>query len=87
MEDNNIVKKLVFRFIRRHIAGTTTDSAIKAALQLNESGIKATLTFLSEGAKETNKARYNVNAYSHLLKQISRLRVNADVSLRPGQIG
>ena len=87
MKDNNIVKKLVFRLIKRHIAGSTTDSAIKAALQLNESGAKATLTFLSEGAKETNKARYNINAYSQLLKQISRLRVDADVSLRPGQIG
>jgi proline dehydrogenase len=84
---NGLIRSIVYRFVKRHIAGLTTDSAIRTALQYNGKNTKTTITFLNENGKDQKKARYNINTYSHLIRQISRLRINADISLRPSQIG
>jgi proline dehydrogenase len=84
---NGLIQRIVYRFVKRHIAGVTTDSAIRTALQYNGRNTRTTITFLNENGKDQKKARYNINTYLHLIRQISRLRINADISLRPSQIG
>ncbi len=86
-DQSNIIRRLVFRLVRKHIAGTTTGSVLKGVKQLNEKKLHATVTFLSEHATNANKIRYNTNTYVEFIRQISRLRLNADVSLRLSQIG
>lgn len=85
--EKGIIRRLAFRFVKKHIAGFTTESAIRAALDLNKKGYGATITFLNESARDYTKSRYNINAYMHVMRQISRLRIKADISLRPTQIG
>ena len=85
--DNGIKKRLAYRLVKKHIAGLTTDSAIRTALQFNGKGIHTTITFLNENGKDQKKARYNINTYSHLIRQLSRFRINSDISVRPSQLG
>ncbi len=86
-EQSSILRRFVLHFAKRRIAGTTVSSALRAVKRLNEHKLHATVTFLSDVGSNAGKARYNVNAYAQLIRQISRLRLNADVSLRPAQIG
>lgn len=85
--ESGIIRRLAFRLVKKHIAGFTTESAIRTALELNKKGYGATITFLNESARDYTKSRYNINAYTHIMRQISRLRIKADVSIRPTQIG
>jgi len=73
--------------MHKHIAGSTTASAIKTVQKLNDRGMRATVTFLNEHVKSMPKARYNINSYIQLAKTLSRLSVNSDVSLRLTQLG
>ncbi|EET89979.1 MAG: hypothetical protein LVQ97_04230 [Candidatus Micrarchaeales archaeon] len=82
-----IVKKIIFRLVRKHIAGSTSASAIKTIKQLNEKNLHATLTFMSEAPQTQAKAKYNVNTYVQISKEMSRLSVDSDISLRLSQIG
>jgi proline dehydrogenase len=85
--EKGIIRRLAFTFVKKHIAGFTTESALRTALNLNRKGYGATITFLNESAKDYTKSRYNINAYIHIMRQISRLRIKADISIRPTQIG
>ncbi|MGC8647946.1 MAG: hypothetical protein ACP5SJ_00405 [Candidatus Micrarchaeia archaeon] len=85
--EKGILKGLIFKLVKKHIAGATADSAIRAALKFNESNIHTTLTFLNERPKNTMQARYNINAYLQLMRQISRLHANSDISVRSSQLG
>ncbi len=85
--EKGILKGLIFKLVKKHLAGATADSAIRAALKLNESKLHTTITFLNEHPKNTMQARYNINAYLQLMRQVSRLHANSDISIRPSQLG
>jgi len=85
--DDNIIKRLAFRLVKKHIAGFTTESALKAVRTLNAKGLHATVTFLNEHVHDQVKARYNTNTYMQLVRQLSRLHLNASISLRLSQLG
>ncbi|HUC38529.1 MAG TPA: hypothetical protein VL944_00155 [Candidatus Acidoferrum sp.] len=87
MEEHRLIRNIVFRLIRRHIAGSTMNSALNAVKSLNGKGMNTTLTFLSESVPDPIKARYNANTYVQLARQISRLHLNASLSVRLSQIG
>jgi proline dehydrogenase len=87
VEEHRLIKNIVFRLVRRHIAGFTMNSALNAVRYLNGDGMNTTLTFLSEHVSDPIKARYNANTYVQVIKQISRLHLNSSVSLRLSQIG
>jgi proline dehydrogenase len=87
LNENGILKGLIFKLVRKHIAGATADSAIRTALKFNENKIHTTITFLNENPKDAVRARYNTNAYLQLLRQVSRLHAYSDISLRPSQLG
>ena len=86
-EHHGLIKRLFYRLMQKHIAGSTAASAIKTVQKLNDKGMRATLTFLNEHVKSAPKARYNINAYIQLVKTLSRLSTKADVSLRVTQLG
>ncbi len=86
-EEDSFLRNLIFRLIRKHIAGPTIATALKTSKQLNESGIHATLTFLNDHVDKQSKAKYNYNAYMQLMRQISRLNISADISVRLSQFG
>jgi proline dehydrogenase len=86
-EQKRIIKGIVFRLVKRYIAGLTTESALEAVRKLNERGMHTTVTLLNDHVDQFAKARYNANAYVQLIKQVSRLNLDSDVSLRLSQVG
>ncbi len=86
-EEDSFIKNLIFRLIKKHISGATINSAFKLAKSLNEEGTHTSITFLNENPNDAIKARYNLNAYINLAKQISRLNIDSSISLRLSQIG
>ncbi len=85
--DKEFIKKLVFRFVKKRIAGSTMNAALNLAKDANSKGISATITFLNECTGNSSKAHYNLMAYMQLAEQLSRLGINAEISVRPGQLG
>jgi proline dehydrogenase len=84
---NNLIGKLVFRLVKKHIAGSTNSSVLNVIRDLNKRGMHATVTLLNDHVGDPTKARYNTNAYVQFLKQLSRLRLNSDISIRASQLG
>ncbi|MDE1832869.1 MAG: hypothetical protein KGH58_00440 [Candidatus Micrarchaeota archaeon] len=86
-DKSNLIKRIIFRLVRKRIAGSTSDSVIKRLRELNESGFHTTATLLNDHVTDPAKARYNTNAYIQFIKQTARLRLNTDVSFRVSQLG
>ena len=86
-EQHGFLKKLIFKLVKKHMAGATSASAIKMLQQLNDKKLAGTVTFLNENDITKVKAKYNANSYMQLMKQISRLNIKSDVSIRQSQIG
>jgi proline dehydrogenase len=86
-QNNNIIKKLVFRLVKRHIAGSTSESVLNAVKDLNNRGFHATVTLLNDHVDDPTKAKYNANAYIQSIRQLTRLNLNSDVSIRLSQLG
>lgn len=86
-QQNNIIRKIAFRLVRKHIAGSTSSAVLNVVRDLNDKGFHATVTLLNEHVDDQTKARYNTNAYAQFIRQLSRLHLNSDVSIRLSQIG
>lgn len=86
-DEQTFIRKLVFRFVSKHIAGATLNSALNVTKALNSKGIRTTITFLNDHISDGVKARYNLNSYLQLTKQISRLSLNSAISVRLTQLG
>ncbi|MGC8537500.1 MAG: hypothetical protein ACP5MZ_00765 [Candidatus Micrarchaeia archaeon] len=86
-EQNTFLKSIVYRLIKKHISGTTVNAAFRLTKSLNDKDMSATITFLNENVNDTGKARYNLNSYMQLIKQISRLNLGASISVRMSQLG
>ena len=86
-ERNNLISKLVYRLVKRRIAGYTIASILNAVKAINDKGMHATVTLLNDHVDDATKAKYNANSYVQLMKQLSRLHLNADISVRPSQLG
>ncbi len=84
---DSLIKRVVYRLVKKHIAGSTADSALTLVRELNGKGMHATVTFLNEGANDVTRARYNANTYSQIARQIARLHLNAGISVRLSQVG
>ncbi len=87
LDDNNIIKRFIFRLVKKHISGSTLSSALDTIRELNGKGLRATVTFLNENVDEPSKARYNTNTYVQFIKQTIRLHLNSDISVRMSQLG
>jgi proline dehydrogenase len=76
-------RRLVWRFARRYIAGTTIQSALDTVRQLNEEGASSTLALLGEHVTTPEAAQAAQAAYLDLIRDIAAAR-RADGPLRTG---
>ncbi|MFF2483011.1 proline dehydrogenase family protein [Paenibacillus sp. NPDC058071] len=88
---NRLVEKLSVKYgkrlARRFIAGDTLAEALAETEQLNRKGIMVTLDHLGEGIERLNEAAGYREQYIQLLSAISERQVDANVSLKPTQMG
>lgn len=87
VKEHGIIRRLIFRLVRKRIAGSTSSSLMKNIMSLNERGMHATATLLNDRSMDLQKAKYNTNSYLQMIRQISRLYLNSDISFRPSQLG
>jgi proline dehydrogenase len=73
--------------VKKRIAGSTSTAVLNVVRDLNNRGLHATVTLLNDHVDDPSKAKYNTNAYTQFIRQLSRLHLNSDVSIRLSQIG
>jgi proline dehydrogenase len=71
----------------RFVAGETVDSAVEAARLLNEKEITASLDLLGESVSSTEETFVSRDEVIHILDEIARTGVDANVSVKLTQMG
>lgn len=71
----------------RFVAGETIADAMRAAGELNDQGMLATIDFLGESVTDPDEARAARDEILNLLQAIRDAGVNAGVSIKPSQLG
>ncbi len=87
MAERAIAERLLYRIVKRHIAGTTMSSAIEKAKELNDKKLPVSIAFLSENARDSTKARYATTTYLELIRRIARLGLKASIQVPLDQVG
>ncbi|MCF8268144.1 MAG: proline dehydrogenase family protein [Ignavibacteriales bacterium] len=80
-------KFVVFVFARKYIAGTKLEDAVRVVKELNSKGIMATLDVLGEAIKTKQEAVDAKKEILTVLDTIEKNKLNANVSLKPTQLG
>jgi proline dehydrogenase len=81
---NSRVVKLA---VRRFMPGETLDEALVAAGEQNRLGIAVTLTHLGENLRDRAEAAEVLAHYQDTLRRIQAASLNAEVSVKPTQLG
>lgn len=79
--------KFAWRVASRFVAGTTIESAVAVARELNARGINATMDHLGENITTADEARQAAQDVLDLLDQINCCDVRANVSIKLTQMG
>ncbi|MGC8479074.1 MAG: hypothetical protein ACP5M9_00155 [Candidatus Micrarchaeia archaeon] len=87
MADNSLVERMLYRLVKKHIAGTTMSAAISKAAELNVKKIPVSVMFLSGTIDTKSKARYITSTYMELIRRLSRLGIKASVHIKAEQLG
>ncbi|MGC8586900.1 MAG: hypothetical protein ACP5K9_01255 [Candidatus Micrarchaeia archaeon] len=87
LQSESFAEKVIFRLIRKHIAGPTMNSAIKKAKAINAKGLPVSIAFLSDTPSARAKANYISNAYAQLIREMARQGIKSSVHLRMAQLG
>ena len=83
VRNNRIAKGFAARFV----AGETIDEAMRAVATLNAKGITASLDLLGESVHNEGEARAASREYLHLLDEIERRKLDANVSVKLTAMG
>ncbi len=78
---------IVGHFAKGYIAGNHLAAAVETSVQLNSKGIEATIDILGEFIKTKDEATYYKEQCIQILKEIKNHNLNANVSLKPTQMG
>jgi proline dehydrogenase len=78
---------LVWLFSKKYIAGKTLQSAVNLVKELNGKGILATLDVLGESVKTREEAIEAKNKAKEVLDAIVKNKLNANLSIKPTQMG
>jgi proline dehydrogenase len=78
---------LTRKMSRRFIAGEMLDEALGSIRELNAKGILATLDLLGESVESESEARQAGADYEAILDRLAESGLNANVSLKPTQMG
>jgi len=77
----------VRRSVRRFMPGETAEDAIAAAVALRPSGIRTILTKLGENISRLEEADEVAAHYAHVLELIRSSGIDAQISIKPTQLG
>jgi proline dehydrogenase len=75
------------RVARRFVAGETIDDAVAITKELNSRGMRVTLNYLGESVSNTYEAMDARDEILRLLSRIHEERLDANVSVKPSQLG
>ncbi|SMF91897.1 L-proline dehydrogenase [Paenibacillus uliginis N3/975] len=88
---SKLVERMTLKYgkkmARKFIAGDTLTEALEETRRLNQLGIMVTLDHLGEGITSLDEAKGYKEQYLKLLEGIDEHKVNANVSLKPTQMG
>ena len=83
----HIPSPIVSFFAKSYIAGPTLYDAVKVTHELNQKNIMATIDILGEFIKTKEEATYYKNECIKILDTIKKESLNANLSLKPTQMG
>jgi proline dehydrogenase len=87
VDRERIIESILHKLVRKHMAGTTMDSAIDAAKSLGDRSIPTSLMFLSSASTDRSKAKYIATTYGELIRRIARSGLKSSVHLQLDQLG
>jgi len=82
-----VPKPLVGYFSQRYIAGSKLEDAVREVKQLNAMGMCATIDVLGEAIKRLEEAETPVSMYLKVLQAIAQEKLEANISVKPTQLG
>lgn len=82
-----VPKFIIGRVAARYVAGETLDQAVELIKRLNGEGAMATVDLLGEEVKVHAKASEAVAEYLRILERIEKEKLDANISVKPTQIG
>ena len=82
-----VPKFIVGKVAARYVAGQTLDQAVELIRRLNAEGAMATVDLLGEEVKDRAKAEEAVAEYLRILERIEQEKLNANISVKPTQLG
>jgi proline dehydrogenase len=82
-----VPKSIIRKVASRYIAGETLDEALGVAGGLNARGIRVSLDILGEDVHNLDDANRAVADYLALLEEISRRKLDANISIKLTQLG
>ena len=80
-------KAVIGLFSKRYIAGETLEKAVEMVKYLNKKGIFATIDVLGESIKNKQEACEAKNKALEVLDTIDKFKLNANLSIKPTQMG
>ena len=83
----HVPKPVVGHFAKRYIAGEELNDAIQATRRLNHQGVMATIDVLGESITSKSQALDFKNQCFNILKRVSSEGLDANLSLKPTQMG
>ena len=75
------------RLSSRFVAGTGVEDALRAAEAVNQAGLSVSVDNLGENVTNAEEARASAQLYHQLLDEISKRKLNANVSLKLTHMG
>lgn len=87
LEHEPIVERIIHGLVKKHIAGTTMESALESAKELGSRNVSPSLVFLSSNVVDKAKAKYITTTYSELIRRVARSGVKGSVQLSLEQLG
>ena len=75
------------RLSSRFVAGTGVEDALRAAEAVNQAGLSVSVDNLGENVTNAEEARVSAQLYDQLLDEISKRKLNANVSLKLTHMG
>jgi proline dehydrogenase len=84
MDINNGFEKF---FSGRWIAGAHIEDALEVAKKFNSKNITAIINYLGEAIRDKDKIEATVDRYLFIISKIKENNLNAEISLKPTQLG
>jgi len=87
LQSESFAEKVIFRLIRKHIAGPTMNAALKKAKLINSKGLPVAVAFLSDTPSARAKVNYIFNTYAQLIREMARQGIKSGIHLQLPQLG